>query len=261
MDYEFQTGLTILRYRIATIQSARQIPRVREFVLKEKREAPWAAGLRAARANLIPGFILQAIMLSLLLGYYFYPPTTALLNQLADLKAEWGYLYSIVASVIAGAVIPEVMRITIFQKGKVTRANLGNFLFAAFHWAWSGALVDFLYRQQASWFGTEITFTVVATKVIIDQFIFNPFFAAPVNSWAYDWKNAGFPLRGIHLFFTLRYYRNTVVPTLVATWGVWIPVVTILYSLPPLLQIPLFALALSLWVMIFTWMSEQRVPR
>ena len=229
-----------------------------EFVIDERKEAPWAAGLRAAQANLIPGLILQAIMLSLLLGYYFYPPTTELLNQLADLKSRWGYGYSIVASVIAGAVIPELMQIIIFQRGKVTRANFGNFLFAALHWSWSGALVDFLYRQQAEWFGSEITFKVVAIKVLIDQFVFNPCFAAPVNSWAYDWKNAGFPLRGIHLFFTARYYRQTVIPTLVATWGVWIPVVTILYCLPPLLQIPLFALALALWVIIFTSMSEQR---
>jgi hypothetical protein len=34
--------------------------------------------------------------------------------------------------------------------------------------------------------------------------------------------------------------------------------VAALYSLPSLLQIPLFSLALSLWVMLFTWMSEQR---
>lgn len=223
-----------------------------------KQEAPWAAGLRAARANIIPGLILQSIMLALLLGYYFYPPTTELLNKLAALKEKWGYGYSIVASIIAGAIIPEVMRITIFQKGKLIRANLGNFLFAAFHWAWSGALVDFFYRRQADWFGVEVTFSVVATKVIIDQFVFNPLFAGPVNSFAYDWKNAGYPLRGLGKYFTRDYYRRTVVPTLVATWGVWIPVVSILYSLPPLLQIPLFALALSLWVMIYTWMSEQR---
>ncbi|MDA7933290.1 hypothetical protein N9B58_00285, partial [bacterium] len=51
-------------------------------------EKPWEAGLRAARANLLPGLILQLIMLALLLGYYFYPPTTELLNKLADLKAR-----------------------------------------------------------------------------------------------------------------------------------------------------------------------------
>ncbi|MDB4258966.1 hypothetical protein N9868_00515 [Akkermansiaceae bacterium] len=221
-------------------------------------EKPWEAGLRAARANLLPGLILQLIMLALLLGYYFYPPTTELLNKLADLKARWGYGYSVVAAIIAGAVIPEIMRIVVFQKGKLLRTNLGNFLFAAVHWAWSGAVVDLLYRQQAIWWGAEVTFKVVAIKVIIDQFVFNPLFAGPVNSWAYDWKNSGYSCRNLGRFFTASYYRRVIVPTLLATWGVWIPVVTILYSLPPLLQIPLFALALSLWVMIYTWMSEQR---
>lgn len=31
------------------------------------------AGLRAARANLVPGMIVQAVMLGLLLAYWFYP--------------------------------------------------------------------------------------------------------------------------------------------------------------------------------------------
>jgi uncharacterized membrane protein YccC len=39
---------------------------------------------------------------------------------------------------------------------------------------------------------------------------------------------------------------------------VWLPIVTILYCLPQALQIPLFALALTLWVMLCTWMSEER---
>lgn len=232
-----------------------------ERIGEKEAEVPWAAGLRAARANLVPGFIVQVIMLTLLLGYYFYPPTTAFLNKLASLKEQWGYGYTLIASILAGALIPEIMRVLVFQRGKIGRANFGNLAFASFFWAWSGMVVDFFYRQQVAWFGAEVTFGVVATKVLIDQFIFNPLYAAPVSSWAYDWKSLGYPLRGIGQFFTIGYYRRVILPTLVATWGVWIPVVTILYSLPPLLQIPLFALALSLWVMIYTWMSEQRAAR
>ena len=33
-------------------------------------EAPWRAGLRAARAHLIPGLVLQAVALALVLAYY-----------------------------------------------------------------------------------------------------------------------------------------------------------------------------------------------
>lgn len=197
-------------------------------------------------------------MLGLLLGYYFYPPTRDLLDELAALKARWSYGYSAAASVVAGALIPELLRILAFQKGKLRRENFSNLVFTVPFWCTMGVTVDFFYRCQAGWFGAEASFAVVAKKVMVDQFIYNPLFAAPVTAWLYDWKNQGYPTRGLGVFLTAKYYRETIVPVLFATWGVWIPIVTILYSLPSLLQIPLFALALSLWVILYTWMSEQR---
>ena len=116
---------------------------------------------------------------------------------------------------------------------------------------------EITYRKAAIE-DAEATFEVVWKKVLVDQFLYNPLFAAPVTAWLYDWKNRGYATDGIGKFFTAAYYRDHVLPTLFATWGVWIPVVSILYSLPSLLQIPLFGLALSLWVLLYTWMSEQR---
>lgn len=55
-----------------------------------RREAPWTAGLRAARANVVPGLIVQGLMLCVLLGYYFHPPMQGWLNGLAEVKARWG---------------------------------------------------------------------------------------------------------------------------------------------------------------------------
>jgi hypothetical protein len=223
-----------------------------------RREAPWLAGLRAARANLVPGLMVQAAMLAILLAYFFYPPMRDWLDRLAEVKARWGYGYSAVVAIIAGAFIPEVMRVVVFQRGKVRWQNFFNLLFTVPFWCVMGLVVDYFYRQQALWFGAEATFSVVTKKVLVDQFLYNPLFAAPVTAWLYDWKNNGYRVAGTSRFFTAAYYRETVVATLIATWGVWIPIVTILYSLPLLLQIPLFALALSLWVMLYTWMSEAR---
>ena len=225
-----------------------------------RREAPWLAGLRAARANLVPGLMVQAAMLAILLAYFFYPPTRDWLDRLAQVKARWGYGYSALAAIIAGAVIPEIMRIGVFQNGKLRRANFENLVFTVPFWCGMGLVVDLLYRQQAHWFGAEATFSVVSKKVLVDQFVYNPLFAAPVTAMLYDWKISGYGMKGVSRFFTVDYYRETVVATLIATWGVWIPIVTILYSLPSLLQVPLFALALSLWVMLYTWMSEARAP-
>lgn len=226
--------------------------------LSPHRQAPWVAGLHAARANAVPGLIVQGVMLGLFLAYHYYPPTTALLNQLADLKACWGYAYSAATAIIAGAFVPELLRIVVFQNLKLRRSNLDNLLFTIPFWCLMGVTVDGFYRLQSLWFGGEPVFAVVVKKVLVDQFVYNPLFAAPFTAMLYDWKNRGYGRHGLGVFFTAGYYRNVVVPTLFATWGVWIPVVTILYSLPPLLQIPLFGLALSMWVMLYTWMSERR---
>jgi hypothetical protein len=220
-------------------------------------DRPWTAGLRAARANVLPGLIVQALMLSTLMAYYFYPPARGGFDQLAAVKARLGYGYSAINSIVAGAVIPELLRILFFQRGKFRRSNLSNLLFTAPFWCLMGLAVDYFYRCQAGWFGGEVTVAVVTKKVLVDQFLYNPLFACPVTTWLYDWKSRGFRFHGTDVFFTGAYYRDHVLPTLFATWGVWIPVMLILYSLPSMLQIPLFGLALSLWVMLYTWMSEQ----
>lgn len=197
-------------------------------------------------------------MLTLLLAYFFFTPTRHWLDELAKIKQQWGYGYSALNAILAGAVIPEILRVLVFQQSRIRRANFSNLLFTVPFWCFMGVVVDFFYQQQAIWFGAEATVATVLKKTLVDQFVYNPLFAAPVTAWLYDWKNAGYRLSGISRFFTVGYYQKTIMATLFATWGVWIPIVCILYSLPSLLQIPLFGLALSLWVMLYTWMSEHR---
>ena len=222
--------------------------------MKKRREAPWKAGLRAARANVVPGLLVQGAMLAVLVAYFASGAVRDFLARVAEVKAAWGFGYSFLAAVVAGALIPELLRLLVFQRGKWTPANARNLGFAIPFWGSMGVVVDLLYRGQARWFGDEATWQVVVPQVLVDQFVYNPLFAAPVTVWAYEWRRARFRLR--REWFTAEFYRDRVVPTLFATWGVWIPVVTVLYLLPEPVQIPLFALALSLWVMLYSWMSE-----
>jgi hypothetical protein len=223
------------------------------------REPPWRAGLRAARANLVPGLLVQAAMFVLLALYFLHPPARAGFERLAETKAAWGIGYSVLAAALAGAVVPEVLRMLLKQGGRPRAANLRELLFTVPFWGGMGFVVDLFYRGQARWFGDEATAAVVVPQVLVDQFVYNPLFAAPVTVWLYDWKNRGYRMsRG---FFTPRYYRDHVVPALFATWGVWIPVVTVLYLLPEPVQIPLFSLALSMWAILYAWMSEEQALR
>ena len=215
-----------------------------------------ALGWEAARANLAPALLLQGLMLALLLGYYFSPAVAERLNDLAAYKERHGITFVIVAAILAGAIVPELFLIFFFQRGRVSRRNLRNLLFTVPIWAFDGCLVDLLYRSEAAWLGNVVTLPVVLGKIALDQFGYNPFFAAPFGVLTYEWKNSGFSLDSLVRGFSWAHYRDKVIPTLLATWSVWIPLMAIIYSLPLALQFPLFGLALTFWVLLLTYMTN-----
>lgn len=217
---------------------------------------PLLIGLRAARANFLPGLIVQAAMITVVLAYYYYEPARAWLAQLALIKQRWGYGFAFVSGAVAGGVFPELLTVAVFQRGRVRRENLGNLVFGILYWGSQCAIVDGFYRLQAEMFGLNVDFPTVAKKVFVDQFIFNSFYAAPFGVAVFEWKNRGYRLAGMGHVLTGRFYMERALPALMATWGVWIPVTSMIYSLPSLLQVPLFSLALTFWVMLFTWITR-----
>lgn len=220
-----------------------------------------ALGWEAARANLAPALFIQSLMLALLAGYYLSPTVASLLNDLAAYKVRHGFTFVLLAAVAAGALVPELFLILFFQRGRVERRNLRNLLFTVPIWALDGSLVDLLYRAEAAWLGNVVTLPVVLGKICIDQLGYNPFFAAPFGVLTYEWKNRGFSLDSLVRGFTWNHYRDKIVPTLLATWAVWIPLMAIIYSLPLALQFPLFSLALTFWVLLLTYMTNSFAAR
>ncbi len=224
----------------------------------EKSRRPFMLGWEAARANAAPALAIQAIMLSLLILYYTNQAAFSALNQLAEYKRTHGLGFVIIASIGAGALVPELFLIAFFQRGRPNFRNLRNLAFTIPVWGFDGSLVDLLYRSEAAWLGDVVTLPVVAAaKICIDQFGYNPLFAAPFGVLTYEWKNNGISLCPVGDLFTWRHYKDKIVPTLLATWAVWIPLMAIIYSLPLALQFPLFGLALSFWVLLLTYMTNR----
>ena len=216
-----------------------------------RERTPWLIGWEAAKANAAPALLLQAIMLALLLAYYFHPPSAALLNALANYQQQHGLAFVLIASVIVGAVLPELFVIVFFQRGHVRMQNGRN----------DGFLVNLMYRMLARSLGDRVSLPIVAAKIVIDQFGYNPFFAAPYGIWGYAWKNHGYSWSKLRPLLTWKYYRAHALPVLVATWAVWVPLMAIIYSLPLALQFPLFALALAFWVLMMTYMTNRFAER
>ena len=196
-------------------------------------------------------------MLAILLAYYFHPPSAALLNALAEFKQRHGLTFVLIASVIVGAVLPELFVIVFFQRGRIRLQNARNFVFNAPFWAFDGFLVNLMYRAMAEWLGDRTSLPIVAAKICLDQFGYNPFFAAPFGVLTHEWKNSGISMRPVCDLFRWRHYRDKIIPTLLATWAVWILLMAIIYSLPLALQFPLFGLALSFWVLLLTYMTNR----
>ena len=213
-------------------------------------------GWEAARANAKPALIIQAGMLALAIAFYTNPGTADALRNLAEFKRAHGLSFVVLASVAAGALIPEVFLILFFQRGRPQRANLRNLAFTIPVWGFDGSLVDLLYRAEAHWLGDVATLPVVLGKICIDQFGYNVFFAAPFGVLTYEWKNSGISIQPLRDLFTWPHYRDKIFPTLLATGAVWIPLMAIIYSLPLALQFPMFGLALSFWVLLLTYMTN-----
>jgi hypothetical protein len=216
-----------------------------------------ALGWEAAKANAVPAFILQGAMLVVLISYYVSPACAELLNRLAHYKEQHGLLFVVLAAILAGAIVPELFVIIFFQRCRPRRENLRNLAFTIPTWGVDGILVDWMYRLNAVWFGDVVTVAVVLAKILVDQLGYNPFFAAPAEVLIYEWKNEGFCWRSVRRALTWAHYRDKIVPTLLATWAVWAPLMAIIYSLPYPLQFPLFSIALTFWVLLLTYMTNR----
>src|SRR4030095_11476649 len=142
-----------------------------------RERTPWLIGWEAAKANAAPAFVLQSMMLAILLGYYFHPPTAAVLNALADFKQRHGLAFVLIASAIVGAVLPDLFVIAFFQRGRIRPQNARNFIFNAPFWAFDGFLVNLMQRGFAEWLGDRVTLPIVAAKICLFQFGYHPFFA------------------------------------------------------------------------------------
>lgn len=215
----------------------------------------WTPLVAAARRNLIPGLVLQALALALVLAYYLVPATRPTFETVAHAKAAGGYFASTLSAAIAAGLIPWLVDAV---RGQVLPGRrLGDCTFVVLLWAWRGAEVDAFYRFQSWLWGSGTDAGTIACKVALDMLVYAPLWAQPVLVAAYR-------LRERHYDLTL--YRRTwswsalvrqVVVVQASGWVVWVPAVSIIYALPSDLQFPLFAVVVCFWSLLLATLSKR----
>jgi hypothetical protein len=224
-----------------------------------KTEAPWHAGLRAARAHLVPGLVLQACAIMLVVAYYRYPPAHAALEALAAFRERTGWLYGIVATAIFGGVLPfAYMKLDPATRDRYTPAQGAFFLM---FWAYKGFEVDLWYRVLNVVVGPGHGPAAVATKMFLDQFVYCPIWAVPSETLLFAWCETRFDAARVKADFRAKgWYARRALPLLVGNLGVWLPAVCAIYALPLPLQLPLFNLVLCFFTLMLLHMVQRGEP-
>ena len=219
-------------------------------------DAAWRAGIHAARQNIAAGAAVWAFGGAVVVTYYTWPPAHAAWDHLAVWREHLGFLYSIVATCLFGGVLPMLFQTLVpAARGRMTT---GAWVFGAAFWAYRGFEVDLFYHFQAWLFGAGTDAASVARKVCFDALIYSPIWAVPVTAYTYIWKESGFQIERMRGMWGWHGYRVYVLPALVSNWIVWIPAVSLIYSLPSPLQVPLFNLVLFLFVLILTVLTRRK---
>lgn len=222
-------------------------------------EPPWRAGLRAARACIAPGLVLQSLALAIVWAYYHHEPSRALLGRLAEFRTQHGFSFSAISTMLLGGLVPFLyLRCRAATRAAHPWPHLPFFLLL---WAFKGVEVDVFYRALDWLLGAGTHWTTIVLKTIIDQFVYNPLWGTPVVILLYAWKDAGFQGNIIRQDLGTRgWYRRRVWPALLANWGVWVPTVSIIYMLPNALQIPLFNVVICFWTILLTTLVTPSPP-
>jgi hypothetical protein len=130
-------------------------------------------------------------------------------------------------------------------------------LFYVVFWGLKGVEVDFFYQLQGGWFGYEKNIKTIVTKVAVDQFLYSALWAAPMITITYLWLEHGFSFRACSTAITKSFVLVKIPTVIFSNWLVWIPAVSIVYSMPQDLQIPLFNLVLCFWVLILAVLNKK----
>jgi len=214
---------------------------------KDELIAPWQAGVRAAKANIIPALVLQAVCLCLLLSYYYFPAVERLLVPVSEWQRACGVPAAFVSRGFFGGVLPGVFMLTIpaLRVKRPMRSIVMNFIF----WGMMGSLALGLYRLQSLAFGTGYDWATLIKKMLVDQSAYTLLVAVPLSATFHFWQRYDFSFAKTKAHFPKQWFKHLILPTLLPNWVVWAPSMMIIYALPEPLQVHFSGLVGCFWTL------------
>ena len=208
----------------------------------------WQIGVRAARANLVPGLVLQMAAAAFVVAYYRSADFHELLLHVAGWQDRYGIVFTMLTRVVFNGIIPAIFCALV--PGLRMRRPLAALLFGMTWWGLMGANVHLFYNFQAWLWGSEASVVTVLLKTATDMLVYSPFYASPITAIAHLWQDENYSAHATSLQLGRGWYRRIVLPNQVPGWTFWTPFVIVLYSLPTDLQMPIAALLGCFWALM-----------
>lgn len=197
----------------------------------------------ALRESIEPGFqtlaqlwkpflAIQLLGLAIVLSYFYWLPVTRAFDAVADLKTGVGIAFAAISMPIACGLLPELFKtITRVERGW-PRSRFSFMLHNALLFVVLGVVVEYFYLWMNGWLGTSKSAGTVLAKVSIDQFLYSTIFAVPAIAFSFTWRNRGYRLGAALRDVDSNWFLREVIPVLLVNWTYWIPMGTLMYTLP-----------------------------
>jgi hypothetical protein len=220
-----------------------------------------APGVAAVRKFWRPFLLLQGAAFLLVLAYFSGAQVRGVCEHLSQFKTHAGLIFSAISASIAGAILPELAKALVMGDRKITRQRIADVGFALSVFAINGIITDLQYRGLAWALGQDNHAITIIKKVLADQFITTPIYGVPYWALVYSFRANRYNLLTTIRQISPRWYLHRVLPLLIPAWCYWLPMVSLIYSLPGPLQFCLFCFAVAAWSLLMVFVATEEANR
>ena len=198
-------------------------------------------GWLGAKENAVPGLVIIFFAALLVAAYYLFASIREMLEGLQLISRSWGLAFSMLTSAIGAGLIPGLYLMATGKSRRDARGFL-DLLFTCLVWATNMIWVDYFYKFQDAFWGPSVSFGIVISKMLLDQFVFTSFLSIHHVGIGFRLRDLNYDFNALGRALRDDWIIKVTIPMLVNCWMTWIPGTMVVYSLPLLLQIPLMVL-------------------
>ena len=205
-------------------------------------------GLESARVNAVPGLLLQAIALALVLAYYSIAPFESFLETLSKSPLLAGPGGAFVSRAFFGGILPGAIMVSF--PALRPRFPLRTILAMTLYWGGMGVVVYGLYALQSMMFGDSNSLRVLLAKTAFDQLVYTVFVASMPNAAFNFVLSRDLSPARVRADWPANFTRQIWIPNLLANWVVWFPAMFLIYIFPRPLQTHVSGLVGCFWTLL-----------